>query len=58
MLGMASRILNAMTGGVWPDTLCQRIAMRYGTECLFCKLIGLAVFDRRHCERELNGYED
>ena len=53
MLGMASRILNAMTGGVWPQTLCYRWARAWGVDCLPCRIIGRVLGQPDHCAEEL-----
>jgi hypothetical protein len=57
MLGKLSRILNRVLGGEPGQTLCARVAKRWGTRCLFCRLIGIFT-EPDHCHKELNGYDD
>lgn len=53
MLGNLSRLINRATGGARGETLCARFARRYGSRCLFCRVVGWAVDDKDHCLREL-----
>jgi hypothetical protein len=48
-----SRLLNRMTGGEPGKTLCWRMAMRFGHDCLFCRAVGFVLRERAHCREEL-----
>jgi len=52
MLGRLSRVLNALTGGSKDQTLCARMAHRDGSDCLFCRVVGLFT-NQDHCADEL-----
>lgn len=52
LCGSLSRILSRLTGGRPGQTLCARIAARFGHDCIFCRLIGRALHDPDHCWRE------
>lgn len=47
-----SIIINRAFGGLPGETLCARIATKHGTDCLFCRLVGLLMFEPDHCERQ------
>ncbi len=51
-LGHLSRMANWLTGGEWPQTLCARIAYRWGVNCVFCKLASHLI-EPDHCGSEL-----
>lgn len=44
-----SRLLNRLACGERGQTLCARMARRYGHDCLFCRFIGWLVRDADHC---------
>lgn len=50
-LGSLSRALSGATGGQPGETLCGRMARTRGHDCLFCRLVGVALRDRDHCWR-------
>lgn len=54
-LAFASRVINLCIGGKWPETLCARIARRWGARCLFCVVIGAVLREHDHCQSELDG---
>lgn len=47
--GSLSRALNYWTGGERGQTLCARIAIRFGSDCLFCRVVGAVLNDPWHC---------
>lgn len=51
-LGNASRLLNWLTGGERGQTLCARVAARYGADCLFCRLVSRFT-EPGHCAEEM-----
>lgn len=51
-LGNISRFASRMTGGKVGQTVCGRIAARYGHDCLFCKFVGWVLRDEDHCWTE------
>lgn len=53
MLGRASRIINRLLGGSAGETVCARVARRYGTGCLFCVVIAAVLREPDHCSTEL-----
>lgn len=55
-MGNLSRLLNRVTGGMRGETVCRRVAGRFGPSCFFCWLIGRLVRDENHCFGELDGY--
>lgn len=57
VLGFLSRAINWILGGEWPQTLCARIAHRWGANCVFCNLVGLILRDPEHCLRELEWWQ-
>lgn len=52
MLGRASRALNRMMGGEQGQTLCARVAARFGPYCWLCLFIDRFT-EPGHCRREL-----
>jgi hypothetical protein len=54
ILADLSRLLSRMTGGRAGTTLCHRIAMAWGWDCLFCRAVAAALRDRDHCLAELS----
>lgn len=52
-----SRALSRATGGKPGHTLCRRVAVRYGYDCLFCRIIATMLQDRDHCLDELSARE-
>lgn len=48
-----SRLICAATGGPSGKTLCWRAAMRWGDNCLFCRLVGWVMREPHHCADEL-----
>lgn len=54
-----STLLNALTGGRWPETMSYRSAkaQRDGKTwgCILCRLLDL--FDRRHCRKTIAWWE-
>lgn len=48
-----SRVLCSLTGGPSGKTLCWRAAMRWGDDCLFCRLVAWALREPHHCANEL-----
>jgi len=59
ILANASRLLSRLTGGTRGTTLCHRAAMRWGYDCVFCKLVSFALRDKIgvHCLDELTAVE-
>lgn len=57
LLADVSRMLSRMTGGRRGESLCHRVAMRWGYDCLFCAAIGKLLRDRDHCLDELSAQE-
>lgn len=59
ILANASRLMSRLTGGRPGTTLCHRAAMRWGYECLFCRIVSWAIRDkiRVHCLDELTPAE-
>lgn len=61
MLHVISLALNRLSGGKRGQTLCARVALVFGAECLFCKVIAAAT-EPGHCaaalERWLNTKKD
>lgn len=51
-LAALSLVLSRMTGGEPGEYLCVRIARRWGSYCLFCRMIGRITEDG-HCRRLL-----
>lgn len=49
-----SRLLNRLTGGELGKTICWCVAMRWGSDCLFCKVIAAVMRERFHCRDELS----
>lgn len=49
-----SRLLNIAFGGPRGKTLCWRVAMRWGDDCLFCRAVGGVMRERWHCADELS----
>lgn len=56
--GHLSRLVNRALGGHPGQSICARVGLRFGTDCLFCRWIGRLTGDPRHCFHEINGYED
>jgi hypothetical protein len=54
ILARVSRALNRISGGTPGETLCARVAHRYGHDCLFCRVVD-RLTERDHCWRELVG---
>jgi len=52
-LGRLSVLLNRLLGGEADESLCVRMASRWGSDCLPCRLVGLALRDPDHCADEL-----
>lgn len=52
-LGHVSRFLNRMMGGEAGQTLCARVAARFGPRCVFCRFVGAVLFDPDHCRKEI-----
>lgn len=52
-----SRAANRASGGTSGKTLCNRIAMRWGYDCLFCRAVSLVLRDPDHCLLELDAQE-
>jgi hypothetical protein len=52
-----SRLLNRATGGHPSRTLCSRIALRWGWNCVFCRVVERALRDPSHCLDELEARE-
>lgn len=44
-----SKLLNRLSGGTNGQTLCARLAKKFGHDCLFCRVIGAVVNDADHC---------
>lgn len=59
ILANASRLLSRITGGAPNTTLCHRAAMRWGWDCLFCRVVSFALRDKIgvHCLDELSASE-
>lgn len=53
-LATVSLALNRISGGERGQYLCARIAERWGADCLFCKLVGLALGEPEHCQSLLD----
>lgn len=53
LLACASRLLNRIVGGHTNQTLCARAAFRFGSRCLFCRIVGAVLNDPDHCADEL-----
>lgn len=51
--GRISRTINRLAGGNDGQTLCARMAWLYGSDCLFCRVVGFALRDQDHCADEL-----
>lgn len=51
-LGDFSRLINRAAGGDRGETLCARIAARWGADCRFCRVVGWFT-EPDHCAREL-----
>ncbi len=49
-----SRMACSVTGGPSGKTLCLRAAMRWGDDCLFCRLVGQVMGEPHHCADELS----
>ncbi|MER8394097.1 hypothetical protein NKH10_19595 [Mesorhizobium sp. M1340] len=47
-----SSLLNRVCGGRADQTLCARIAERFGTQCLFCR-VAHRLIEPNHCMIEL-----
>jgi hypothetical protein len=52
-LGRFSVWLNSLFGGAPDETLCARWASSWHSDCLPCRLVGLALRDPDHCADEL-----
>lgn len=51
-LGDLSRALNRVAGGKPGQSLCGRVAEKYGHDCAFCRFIGFVTRDADHCWQE------
>lgn len=47
-----SGLLNRLCGGRGDQTLCARVAERYGTQCLFCR-VASRLIEPNHCALQL-----
>jgi hypothetical protein len=56
-LADTSRLLSRLTGGRKGTTLCHRAAMRWGYDCVFCKLVGFVLRQPTHCLEECEAHE-
>jgi len=52
-LGRLSRVVNRITGGARGQTLCARVAITFGADCLFCRVVARFT-EPDHCAREIN----
>lgn len=57
LLADFSRFLNIITGGKPGKTMCNRVAVRFGPDCLFCRVVGRVMRQPTHCLEELSGHE-
>lgn len=57
LMADASRLLNRVLGGRGGKSLCWSIAMRWGYDCAFCKLVGKILRQPTHCLEELTASE-
>lgn len=57
ILANASRLLSRMTGGAENTTLCHRAAMRWGYDCVFCRIVGRIMRQPTHCLEECEAHE-
>lgn len=53
ILADLSRLMNSAFGGPHGKTLCWRVAMRWGDDCLFCRSVGWLLREPWHCADEL-----
>lgn len=52
-----SRLLNRLMGGGKGKTLCHRVALRWGWNCRFCRVVSWVLNDKDHCLDELSAQE-
>jgi hypothetical protein len=57
VLADASRILSRLSGGPAGSTVCKRAALRWGYDCLFCKIVAKVLRHDTHCLEELEVHE-
>lgn len=57
MSGDLSRLINRLTGGYAGQTLCARLALAWGHDCKFCKLIAAALREPDHCRTEAEHWQ-
>lgn len=56
ILATASMALNRISGGERGQYLCARIAVRWGANCKFCKLLGALLREPSHCADQLSDW--
>jgi hypothetical protein len=52
-LGKVSRLINYVLWGEIGESLCARIARRFGTGCWFCRVIARIRNEPDHCRDEM-----
>lgn len=52
-----SRWANRRLGGAENTTLCHRAAMRWGWDCVFCRVVGRIMRQPTHCLEECEAHE-
>jgi hypothetical protein len=52
-----SRWANKVLGGEDGKTLCWRAAMRWGDDCLFCRVVSFVLREKHHCADELTAQD-
>lgn len=53
-LAAFSVFINERTGGEKTQTLCARIGLRFGSRCLFCRVVGWVLSEEDHCQTEVD----
>jgi len=53
-LARLSLLLSRATGGEQGEYLCQRIGRRWGTNCLFCRIVGAFLNEPDHCQVQVD----